>query len=143
MPQFCSVFANFFYVIADLLPVLIDFFFAGSVADIASKLRSIFSQLLVIPAQLSTILVDFIAGIADIFEILSNLGPVMMPTVVMTNLTPIVMLVVSSVMIPSSPAIAVTLLAIALPVTVLVVFLEVRILLSILCVGSRRCSGDN
>jgi hypothetical protein len=36
MPQFCSVFANLFYVIADLLPVSKDFFFAGSIADIAS-----------------------------------------------------------------------------------------------------------
>jgi hypothetical protein len=135
MPQFCSVFANFFYVIADLLPVLIDFFFAGSVADIASKLRSIFSQLLVIPAQLSTILVDFIAGIADIFEILSNLRLIMMPTVVMTNLMPVILIMSLVVTVP--------LAVMTPPLAVMIVFPEMIMVLFILGVGSRRCSGDN
>jgi hypothetical protein len=46
MLQFCSVFVDLVAVIADLLAVLRDFLFAGSVANIAPKLRSIFSQFL-------------------------------------------------------------------------------------------------
>jgi hypothetical protein len=58
-----------------------------------------------------------------------------MPTIVITNVTPVVMPVISSVVIPSSSAIAVAPSMIALPLAVLVVFPEVRILLSVLAVG--------
>ena len=64
----------------------------------------------------------------------------MMPTVVMTNITPVVMPVISSAMIPSSSVIAVPPPVIALPLVVLIVFPEVRILLSVLSVGGRRYS---
>jgi hypothetical protein len=97
MPQFCSVFVDLFEVTADLLAVLKDFLFAGSVADIVPKLCSILSQLLVIPAQLPAILFDFIARIANVFEILSNLRLIMMATVVMINITSVVVIIVSSV----------------------------------------------
>src|SRR4029434_2850922 len=135
--------ANLSYVSADLLAVPIDLFFAGAIADIASKLRSIFSQLLIISSQLCAILFEFIAGSANIFEILSNLGLIMMPTVVMTNITPVVMSVISPVMNPSAYMIAVPSPMIALPLAMLIVFPEVRIFLSILSVSCRRCSGDN
>jgi hypothetical protein len=141
--QFSSVLADLFYVRADLLAVPIDLFFAGAIADIAPKLGSIFSQLLIIPTQLLAAFFDFIACIANIFEILSNLGFIMMPTVVMTNITPVVMPVISPAMIPSASVIAVPPPVIALPLAMLIVFPEVRILLSILGVGSHRCSGDN
>src|SRR6266542_1003011 len=129
----CNVFSS---VVADLFYVRADLFSAGAIAPI-------FSQLLIIPAQLLAILFDFIARIANIFEILSNLGLVMMPTVVMTNFAPEVMPVISSVMIRSASVIAVPSPMIALPLSMLIVFPEVRIFLSVLCVSCRRCSRDN
>src|SRR5262249_47186057 len=93
-----SVFADLFEVIAELLAILKDFFFAGSVADIALKLGPILSQLLVIAAQLPSILLDFIAGTVNIFEILSNLGLVVMTAVLMVNIMFVFMLFTTSVM---------------------------------------------
>jgi hypothetical protein len=98
MPQFCTVFVDLFEVIADLFAVPKDFLFAGAVVDVPSKLGSIFFQLLVIPTHLSAVLFNFIAGIANIFEIPSNLGLVVMAAVVVTNITPVFMLLISSVM---------------------------------------------
>src|SRR5262249_25492057 len=120
---------------ADLLAVPIDLSLAGAIADIAPKLRSIFSQLLIIPAQLPAALFDFIACIANIFEILSNLLLVMVPPVVMTNITPIVMPVISSAVIPSSAVVAVPPPMMAVPSVMMVGLPEVRIPLAVLGVG--------
>src|SRR4029077_1407981 len=97
MLQFGSVFVELLEVIADLLTIFKDFFFAGSVADITSKLRSIFSQLLIIPAQLLAILFDFVAHIANVFEILSYLRLVVTASVIMMKISSVVVIIVSSV----------------------------------------------
>jgi hypothetical protein len=112
-----------------------DLFPAGAIADIAPKLRSIFSQLLIISAQLPAALFDFIACITNIFEILANLLLVMVPLVVMTNITPIVMLVISSAVIPSSFVVAVPPPVRAVPSVVLIGLPKVRIPLAVLGVG--------
>ena len=83
MLQFGSVFVDLFEVRANL-------FSAGAIAPI-------FSQLLIIPAQLLAILFDFIARIANVFEILPNLRLVVMAAVVMMNITSVVVTIVSSV----------------------------------------------
>jgi hypothetical protein len=80
------------------LAVPIDLFSAGAIADIAPKLRSILSQLLIIPAQFPAILADFISRIANVFEILSDLRLIMVATVVMTNVTPEVVIVMPAMM---------------------------------------------
>ena len=100
LPQFRSVFANLFEIIADLLTVFTDFFFASSVANVPSQLRAIFSQLLVIPTQLLATFFDFVSCIANIFEILSNLRLIMMATIVMTNVTPIIFVMSLVVTVP-------------------------------------------
>src|SRR4029453_2003567 len=102
LPQFSSVVADFFYVSVDLLTIPTNFCFAGAIADIAPKLRWVSSQLFIIPAQLPAILFDFISRIANVFEILSNLRLIMVATVVMMNITSVVPIIVSSMIIPFS-----------------------------------------
>jgi hypothetical protein len=99
------------------LAVLTDFIFAGSVANIPPKLRPVLTQLLIIAPQLPSILRDFIAGIANVFEILSNLGLIVMAALLMMNITSIVLLFTTSVM---------TVFSIVAPVMVSVVFVIVR-----------------
>src|SRR5262245_9109896 len=119
-----------------------DLFPAGAIADIAPKLGSIFSQLLIIPAQLPAALFDFIACITNIFEILSNFLLVMVAPVVMTNITPIVMPVISSAVIPSSSGVAVP-SPVTVPSVVIIGLPEVRIPLAVLGVGGGGYCRDN
>ena len=81
-----------------------------------------------IPTQLPAILLDFISRIANIFEILSNLRLIMMPTVIMTNITPVILIMS---------------LVVTVPLAVMIVFPEMIMVLFILGVGSRRCSRNN
>lgn len=107
LSQLPTVLANFLEIIPDLLPVLEDFLFAGSVADIPPQLRSIFSQLFIVCPQLAATLVHFFSRCADVFEVLSNFRLVVMAAVVMTNVTPEVMFVLSRVMALPAAVIAV------------------------------------
>jgi hypothetical protein len=52
----------------------------------------------------------------------------MMPTVIMTNITPVILIMS---------------LVVTVPLAVMIVFPEMIMVLFILGVGSRRCSGDN
>src|SRR5262245_101431 len=119
-----------------------DLSLAGAIADIAAKLRTIFSQFLIISAQLLPALFDFLACTANIFEILSNLLLVVMPPVVMTNIAPIVMPVISPAVIPSSSMVAVPSI-VAVPSVVLIGFPEVRIPLAVLGIGGGGYGWDN
>jgi hypothetical protein len=102
------------------LTVLHDFFFAGTIADIPTELRSISSQLLIVRAQLPPILLDFLSRCAHVFEILSDLGLVMMAPVAMTNIPPEVVSILSPVMSLPPPVIAVSSpVAVLSPVTAL------------------------
>src|SRR5437899_6249453 len=87
-----------------------------------------------IPTQLPAILLDFISRIANIFEILSNLRLIMMPTVIMTNITPVILIMSLVVTVP---------LAVMTLLAVMIVFPEMIMVLFILGVGSRRCSRNN
>jgi hypothetical protein len=142
LPQFSSVVADFFYVSVDLLTIPTNFCFAGAIADIAPKLRSVSSQLLIIPPQFPAILFDFISRIANVSEILSNLRLIMVAAVVMTNITPVVMLVISSVVIPSSSTIAVPSLVMA-PFALMIVSPELIMPTAIVGVGCRGSDWDN
>jgi hypothetical protein len=136
------------------LAISIDLFFAGAIADIAPKLRSVFSQLLIIPAQLLAALFDFISRIANVFEILSNLRFIMVAPVVITNIAPVVLLVMPSIMtFPTAvarissaimafpPIVAQISPTVKLPVTVALT--EMMMSIAILSVSCRGYPGDD
>jgi hypothetical protein len=83
-----------------------------------------------------------VASGSDIFEVLPNLRFVMMAAVVMSNITPVAMPVIASVLIPTSSMIAVSPSVIALPIRVLV-SPEVRVLFPVFAVGIHGNRRDN
>jgi hypothetical protein len=150
--EFSSVFSDFSPVIADLLTVPKDLLFAGPVTNITPKLRSILSQLSIIPAQLLAAVLDFLARRANIFEVLLNFRLIMVATVVMTNVTAEVVIVmpammtfptavaeISSAMMAFPPIVAQISPTVKLPVTVALP--EMLMAIAILSVGCRRDSG--
>src|SRR4030095_14464381 len=119
----------------------------GSIADIAPKLRSVFSQLLVIPAQLLAALFDFVSRIANIFEILPNLRFIMVAPVVMTNIAPVVLLVMPSIMTFPTAVARISSAIMAFPPTVklpvTVALTEMMMAIAILSVSCRGYPGDD
>jgi hypothetical protein len=137
LPQLYPVLADFLQVISDFLPVLKDFLFTGSVADIPSKLGAIFSQLLIIRAQFSATSLDFLAGGADVLEVLPNLRLVVTAPIVMTNITPEVPFVMSLVMSLPPFLMTVPFAVIAAPLSVMVIAAVVMIAAIVLRIGCR------
>jgi hypothetical protein len=133
---------NRFKVVADLLTVSKDFFFAGAAADVTPELRPILSQFLMGTTKVLAVLSHAVASGSDIFEVLPNLRFVMMAAVVMSNITPVAMPVIASVLIPTSSMIAVSPSVIALPIRVLV-SPEVRVLFPVFAVGIHGNRRDN
>jgi hypothetical protein len=142
LPQLSPVVADFLQIISDLLPVLQDFLFAGSVADIPSKLGSIFSQLLIIRAQFAATSLDFLPGVADVLEVLANLRLVVTAPVVMTNITPEVAFVMSPVMSLQPFLMTVPFAVVALPFSVMVVAAIMLMATIVLRIGGRGQYGD-
>lgn len=72
LSNFFLAVGDLFHVLADLLPAPRDFRAAGAAAYIPAQLGSVFSQLLIVLAQLATIFPNISSGFSDILDVLAD-----------------------------------------------------------------------
>jgi hypothetical protein len=79
--QLQSVLSDVQPIIADFLAVLHDLGFTRTVAQIAAEFQPVFSQLSIVLALFGPVVANFFARVANIFEVLANLGVVVMTAI--------------------------------------------------------------